>query len=432
MSFGETACSLSSVDDLSSGRMIQRQIEHGYFKEVKAVNPVRDSSVVEFLLSGDGEEFTDLLHTHIKVTLKIKKSNGTDLAADSKVAPINYIGATLFEQIDVLLNDVQISNSSPNNAYRAILETLLTYDTEASKSQLQCGGFYKDTAGQMDSVDPEAANDVNKGLVERYGLVQGSKSVEFIAKLHADLFNQPKLLVNGVRMRIKLHRNKDSFCLMAASDEFKMELEDAALIVRKCKMTPSVYAQASRVDVLYPYIRVNLKDFSFPQGQQSISINNLVHGILPQRIVLAMVSNSSSNGNLQKNPFNFQHFGLQECNLNVNGSTLNGKALTFDFANSHDVDGYWSLFQSTGKMFHNAGSLINRSDYGKGYTIIVFDLSPTLCDGTYWDPDKSGDVSLSLAFEKNLTESVTLIAYLEFNSLVEITKNKKVVPHFSV
>ena len=193
MNIGEHECSLSSVSDLSVGNMVQRQIEKGYFKEVKPVNPVKISNVIEFIVSGDGEEFTDLANTYLKTTLRVKKTDGTNLTGADKVSIVNYIGATLFSKIDVMLNDTQISSSTPNNAYRAILEALLTYDGPCLESQMQAAGFYKDTAGKMDAVDPSPTDDAetNTGLKERFDLIKESKAVEFIARIHADIFSQP-------------------------------------------------------------------------------------------------------------------------------------------------------------------------------------------------------------------------------------------------
>lgn len=427
----EHECTLSNVDNLNIGNTIQKQIEKGYFKEVKPINPVKDSSVIEFLLSGEGDEFTDLSHTYLKLTLKLKKSNGDVLTDDDKVSVVNYIGATLFNQIDILLNDTQISSSSPNNAYRAILEALLSYDAQSLESQMQAAGFYKDSAGRMDAVDPDEVN-TNAGLKERFELLKKSNAVEFVAKIHADIFTQPKLLVNGVRMRLKLHKNKNEFCLMSTNANYQLDIEDIALLIRKCKMSDAAYTQATLSNALYPITRVLMKDYSFTSGVQNVNMNNIAHGILPQRIVMAMVSNMASNGTTTMNPFNFQHFGLSECNVAINGSTVNGKSLKFDFENSRDIDGYWSLFASTGKMYHNVGSVISRKDYKDGYAIIVVDLSPSLCDGDYIDPDISGDLSISLTFKQNLSTAITVLLYFEYNSLIEVTKAKRVIPHFNV
>ena len=70
-------CTLSTVDTLNEASMVQKQIERGYFKEVKAINTVKDSSTIEFAITGDGEEFTDLGNTFLKVSFCIRKSNGS-------------------------------------------------------------------------------------------------------------------------------------------------------------------------------------------------------------------------------------------------------------------------------------------------------------------------------------------------------------------
>ena len=60
--------------------------------------------------------------------------------------------------------------------------------------------------------------DSNLGLKQRKKMFGEGNKAEFIAKIHTDIFNQGKILVNGVRMRIKLYKSKDQFCLMAEDD----------------------------------------------------------------------------------------------------------------------------------------------------------------------------------------------------------------------
>ena len=134
----------------------------------------------------------DLAHTCVYISLKIIAEDATLVGST-----INYIGATIFDKIDILLNDTQISSSNGNSAYRAMLETLLTYDKQALESQLQAGGFYKDTGGIMDIFTADGGNE---GFKERYELTKGGNTVDYIARIHADIFNQPKLLVNGVKV----------------------------------------------------------------------------------------------------------------------------------------------------------------------------------------------------------------------------------------
>ena len=60
-----------------------------------------------------------------------KKTN--DAAVDTAVAvvPINNAFHSLFSQIDVTLNDVNVSSATPTYPYRAYIETHLNYGTDA-------------------------------------------------------------------------------------------------------------------------------------------------------------------------------------------------------------------------------------------------------------------------------------------------------------
>ena len=42
-----------------------------------------------------------------------------------------------------------------------------------------------------------------------------SKIVKLQGRIHSDLFNQEKLIVNGVDLTVKLHHHKPEFCSIA-------------------------------------------------------------------------------------------------------------------------------------------------------------------------------------------------------------------------
>ena len=69
--------------------------------------------------------------------------------------------------MDVILCGNLISSATNTYAYRSILEVLLNYDKEVAESQLGCGLFFKDTAGQMEQMDITADPVLNTGLGTR-------------------------------------------------------------------------------------------------------------------------------------------------------------------------------------------------------------------------------------------------------------------------
>ena len=69
--------------------------------------------------------------------------------------------------MDVILGGKLISSAANTYAHRSILEVLLNYDKEAAESQLGCGLFCKDKAGQMEQMDITADPVLNTGLGTR-------------------------------------------------------------------------------------------------------------------------------------------------------------------------------------------------------------------------------------------------------------------------
>ena len=112
-----------------------------------------------------------------------------------QVAPVNNRLHSLFSQVDVYINDTLVTPSSNTNPFRAYVETLLSYDAEAKKTQLTSQLWYKDTAGHMDAT---LENGGNAGLAERRKYIAESRVVEMMGRLHVELFLQDRFLLNGV------------------------------------------------------------------------------------------------------------------------------------------------------------------------------------------------------------------------------------------
>ena len=162
-----------------------------------------------------------------------------------------------------------------------MLETLLNYGDEAKKSQLTKTLFYKDTPGKMDTVNPLAEDgNANLGLKARFAFTKSSNIVDMMGAIHSDVFFQERLLLNGVNLRIKLNRAKNSFCLLssATTPNFKVTITEAILYVRKVKVASSItlgHAAALRhTTAKYPLRRVDCKVLTIPRGFSSFNLDN--------------------------------------------------------------------------------------------------------------------------------------------------------------
>ena len=118
-----------------------------------------------------------------------------------------------------------------------------------------------------------------------------------MGKLHLDLFFQNRYLLNGIEVRLQLIRSNNLFYLHGNANQAdnKVSLKEMTLFVRKVKPNPAV--QLAHVKALqhstakYPLRRVEVKSFTVPTGNRSITKENLFSGQLPTRIVVGVMDN---------------------------------------------------------------------------------------------------------------------------------------------
>jgi len=409
-------------------------MEHGSWVEYYPMTTVSDGSPIEFDISGTGDDYIDFANTMLHVKAKVTQADGTNLAADAPTGPVNLFLHSLFSQVDISLNGALITSSTNTYPYRAMMETLLSYGQDAKTSQLTSALYYKDTAGNMDSVTFD--NNVNDGLAKRRQLARQSAVIDMMGRLHADIFFQERYMLNEVNVKIKLIRSKDAFCLMGG-DNFKVKITHASLFVRKVKLMPSVFlAHAKALErgtAKYPIRRVVCKSFTIPQHYRDVNHEKLFSGQLPTRIVIGLVENRAFNGDRARNPFNFQHFNLHEVGLYLDGQQQHAvRPIEPNFTTGEYIRAYNTIFAGTGKLGADEGLFVDRGEYGQGYALYAFDLTADLGEEDHFSLVRQGSVRLALKFREALQSTVTVLAYAEFENVIEIDRNRNAVFDFGV
>ena len=125
------------------------------------------SGPIEFLIPGSGDDYLDLANTMLHVQVKVTRANGDDLDLADPVGSVNNWLHSLFSQVDVYLNGTLVTPSTNTYAYRAYIETLLSYGTDAKDTQLTGQLWHKDTATSMDAVEIVDGAASNAGFVAR-------------------------------------------------------------------------------------------------------------------------------------------------------------------------------------------------------------------------------------------------------------------------
>ncbi|CAH3024100.1 unnamed protein product [Porites evermanni] len=157
----------------------------------------------------------------------------------------------------------------------------------------------------MDEVDNTA--DRNLGLKKRGSFTTGDAEVGIVCVPLCDVFNLDKLLLDGLEIKIKIDLN-------------------------------------SRV--------LNHTE------------TDLFNGLIPQCIIFGMVRNDAYNGNLGRNPFNFQLFDLNAVRLTVNGEEMPYSGI--GLIGCKKIDGYNTLFSDSGDMNCGHGTDIDREEWEQG------------------------------------------------------------------
>ena len=89
---------------------VQRQIEESIYQVLQPFN--KQGKTIEFYIKED-QYYIELNKTEVEVKFKIVKEDGSNLEATDKVGAINYIGATLFENVEIKLNGNKSHKARP-------------------------------------------------------------------------------------------------------------------------------------------------------------------------------------------------------------------------------------------------------------------------------------------------------------------------------
>ena len=422
---------LKSELDLFSVPMTQTSIESASYVEYNPISTLTDGTPIEFVINGSGQDYLDLANTHLYVKAQILKANSQPIDANSEVGPVNLILQSLFSEVDIKLNDVLITSTNNTYAYRAYLETLLSYGSDAKNSQLGASLFIKDEAGKMENANPRE-DDANVGLKKRHSYFTDGRNVDLLGRLHADLFYQQKYIPNDVTLRIRLIRSPNNFCLMSSTpnENYKIHISECKIYVRRVKISPSVFVAHAKAleygSAKYPIHRIICKTYTVPRGNLDSCQENVFAGQLPTRLVIGCVDNDAFNGNYEKNPFNFKHYNMSQLKVYLDGQQQTVRPLELNFANSQYVTAYMSLFTGTGKQFEDAGNGIHRDDYARGYTLYAFDLTPDLSEDDHFNLVREGNVRIDMKFSVALPNTINVIVYAEFENIIEIDRTRNV------
>jgi len=426
-----TECMKSELD-LFRPSSIQTNILKNEEVPYKPITSLENQSVIEFACYGHGDAYLDLSSINLRLKLQIYKADGSLYVAADNEQPgiVNNILHSLFHQVGISLNGKNINSTNGNYSYRAYIEQLLNYGDDAHKTHLQLAGWILDEK----AVDSLTANE---GLKARTNLTKNSKIIEVYGKIHADMLNQPLLLLNNVDLRIALTLNKPEFYLLAEDKDMSfVKITEATLYMRHVTVNPNIliahHKMLETTTAKYHYKRNEIKTFTIPSGGTSISLDNIVIGQLPTNLIFMMIDNDAYTGKRSKNPFNFKHNKITSFALYMNGVQIPNDPIEMSFSdNSYCARAYSTIFAANGILHTSQGNLISKEMFNNGFFMLAFDLTADMSSNEACNSlMNQGNLRLEARFGAPLPSTITCLIYLEYDATLEIDKNRNIMTNY--
>ena len=410
---------------------VQTDFISNYRKQYFPLNTLDTEGPIEIRIEGTTDEYIDVNDIQLYVCAKVEKADGSkwDPSAD-KVGLTNLPIATFFRDVTLHLGTKQIEGGQMNYPYLGYFPTVMQFSTAAQKSHMLSQGWYKDTAGKMNS-DTD-----NDGYKKRAELMAGGKVFELMGPLFLNFCRQGQFLLPGVDMNIKFLPNEADFaCFSSSNTKVKIKFDGFILDVPRYKVNPSVIlghnAGLKRQNALYPMQHAEVQTFTIPMGNKSYIKDHLFPDQAPKLLLVSMVKNSAYNGSYTENPYNFEHFGLNKIALYREGCSVPGLPFEPDFKAGRYLRDYMNTMNVLKYSNSDETNGLTPNEFANGYTIYAFDLTADNEAGAdHRQVMKSHDLRFELVFEKALKQSINVIMYCVYDSAIEITELRDVITHY--
>ena len=147
------------------------------------------------------------------------------------------------------------------------------------------------------------------------------------------------------------------------------------------------------------YSRVQIKHLSITANQTSINFDNDFTGANPELVIVGLVSDADLAGSYQRNPFNFQNFGVSRIELKRNGTSVPRGGYTPNFANGQYLKAYMTFLQELECDTGDTRISLTPSEWANGYTLYAFKITDgTIGPGTYGPQSKSATGSAAWTY----------------------------------
>jgi len=414
--------------DIFSVPSTQYSIERDVVTEHRPINKLQMDSCIDFTFVTNEDEYVKLKESllYLRFRVKLSRDDHKEITGDDwlQITPVSNLLHSMFKQVDLEINAVNVIATPQNYAYRAYFDTLCGFSSGAKKSFLQAAGNSQTVLSPYTTTSKKSEGRI----------------VELMGLMHLDLALQSKALIGHLQYKLQFTPHSDKFFLKTADPHItpSVELLDAALFIHRARVTPPLleaHTLALRTATAkYPITRSEVRTQTLSSGISDALIDNFILGQLPRRAILALIDNEAFTGNSVHDPFKFHHYDVSHLAIYLDGVQFPPHPNAPDFANDIYMREYLGLYQTLNQMNPDPTFTLDHNSYSQGNVMFGFNFAPDLSDGCgiigHLNAIRRGSLRLELKFKKPLPNSITVLLYCEFDNLIEINSERQVAADF--
>lgn len=401
---------------------LQNEVLDVWQEEVEVLQNEANSKNI-LLSIPKSNDYTALHNSYLLVTCKVTKPDGaacshTHATDPDRVCIVNNLAQSLWKNVKVIVNSIEVEDSNGLHPYRAYLEALFNHGSKVLEKRGSLLGWAKDTSGKFDKNTKAGGN---LGMDFRTKAFMSSAEVTLVSKLSCDMMEEKVYLPPQWDIGLRLERSPNSFVLIAGAETtaYEVHITSLKLMVQRVKVREELvvahkklFASLPENKLRYPARRISMSRHVVNQGVRNTRLNLFENCTLPDRILVAFISKTASEGLYAENPFNFMHRNVNKIYLDVNSVNTPRVVYEPDFSKPNGyIREFYETLAFVGAHEGNNTVTLTAEEYGHGYTVFPFCLVPRREHGALLGEQRVGQAVLHLSFSaatEDVFEAVVL------------------------
>jgi len=409
--------------------------EDSYVIKYRPLSGAKGSNKIEFSSTRSPDCVIDLSATQLSISFKVLLADGKNVPAvipASEGVEAQYLGTvsdmlgSYFTSMSVSLNNTLLYQNSHQN-YLSYVVNLVNYSQDYRKSVLYGSGWGEYGADNVGSSEGAAFKTSASRISE-------SRECHLIGKLNSPLFMQHKMAPCNVELGLSLIQSApELFLITNLKSALKLELQSAELHVRYIRLKSSLLSPLqealNKSAYKISFARTEVRSYTIPIGFSSFTQHNVHYGPIPSKLIAFMVPTKNYKGSFLTSPFKFSHANLNSFCFMYNNTEIPLNKISFNMKEGRAEE----LFDHVNRQLGVSTSptttpSFTYENFTQDFFMLAQLLNIDVTSSASTFPGTMGTLGISLGFQDNLTESITLVLISQFaNSVISIAPDGGVV-----